>query len=182
MTKKDSIISFGFDRESGDNVSLLTLNNESYLLCPNCFAVYKVRHSGYINAKLTARESDVTGEKFNLEFATKVDYVCTCKDCQKTVTLIQCDTDLVDAARDLNQNGYKIVSCCEGHSNDWVRRMFIMFDRSVVIESVPKGWSYDIDGNTIEVKYIDAEQFSCALSELYSWVSRLVKSGKESTE
>ena len=171
MNKKDSLLSFGYDKESGKNISLLTLNAESDLLCPHCFEAYKVKHSGYINAELYAKDSIITDKEWhNLRFYPKVDYVCECKTCGRRVTLIQCDTDLSDAIHDLNVFGFKTIASCEGHSNEYIKRMYIKFDKSVAIESKPEFWDYNEKDNCIEMKYATTEQLMHALTALYDCV------------
>lgn len=183
MKNKDSILTFGFHKESGQNISMLTLNENSRLLCPECFESYLVRHQGYISAELHNERQMESGEyAIDLNFAPKVDYYCVCKTCGKMVSLIQVDRNMADAIRILNRNNYKTISCCEGHSNDVVKRMFIKFAPDVRLSSIPAGWEIDTKDCTIECKYTVEMQKEQALSYLYEWVHSISRKSEDGSD
>lgn len=183
MNKKDSLLSFGFHKESGQNISLLTLNPSSKLLCPECFESYTIEHKGYVEASLVNDKMVQTGEEpIDLNFATKVEYVCVCKTCGHMVTLIQVDEDLADAIRILNRNNYKTVAHCEGHSNDTVKRMYIKFTPDTVLPSIPDGWSLNGPEHSIEFKYSIEMQRDMALSNLYEWIHNISAKSEDGSD
>lgn len=171
MDKKDCIITFGFDKESGTNISMVTMNPMAYLMCPECFEKYKVEQKGFISSEMTNPHSSELGKpQMDLNFAVHVKYACECQTCGKMVELFPVDQDLADIIRILNRNNYTTVSCCEGHSNDIYKRMFIKFANDIKLPSIPEGWSYKSEDNIIEVDYKTDQQFHTAISNLHNWL------------
>lgn len=180
MNKKDSLLSFGFHKDTGRNISMLTLNPSSRLLCPECFESYTVEHTGSVGADLiNERQVQMGEEPVDLNFEVKVEYTCICKTCKQAVTLIQVDEDFADAIRILNRNNFRTVSHCEGHSNDTIKRMYIQFAPDTTLLSIPEGWYLNTEENSIEFKYTVEMQCSVALAKLYEWIHNITAKSED---
>lgn len=98
---------------------------------------------------------------------------CVCK--YQPYSLIWIDEQLQYAIKILNQKGYITGSCCEGHFEDYKKRIFIAFVNS--INSCPNDWKlnhnliyYDIKTNdNLEFEQMQKEE----IEKLNKWVDEI---------
>lgn len=133
-----------------------TLGKETALMCPKCFAMYKIKQSGSVNAS----------SENGIDLIIHVSYHIQCSQCGESVQAVALDPPVADCISRLNKLGYKTEMCCSGHADDKINNAFIKFDRAYPFESIPDNWKSD--GVFLKAMTNDS---AAAIKALSDWIT-----------
>lgn len=137
-----------------------TLGDETALMCPKCFATYKVRQSGSVYAS--------SGK--NIDLLMHVSYHIQCSQCGESVQAVTLDPPVADCISRLNKLGYKTEMCCSGHADDKINNAFVKFDRIYSFQRLPDGWV--MDGVFLRATTNDS---AAAVQALSDWIRKYLQ-------
>lgn len=130
------------------------------LVCTKCFEIY---NKNYIKKPFKQK-----------------DYWCPKLNCIGQINEI--DELIYETIKILNKKGYKTEYCCSGHLYDEPIGTYITFDKKVMIPSLPTGFRFEYNSNTIR-KILDnyknkniSEKFTYIKEtheELLNWAEKL---------